>query len=47
MWMIDENKILYDRQRIISGLTAERMEKGMSQQALADLVGTKRSNKTV
>lgn len=42
--MIDENKILYDRQRIISGLTAARMEKGMSQQALADLVGTKRSN---
>ena len=42
--MLDENKILTDRQRIISALTAARIEKGLSQQALADRVGTKRSN---
>ncbi len=42
--MYDENKILSDRQRIISALTAARIEKGLSQQALADMIGTKRSN---
>ena len=42
--MSDENKILSDRQKIISVLTAARIEKGLSQQALADMLGTKRSN---
>lgn len=42
--MLDENKILSDRQRIISTLTEARIEKGLSQQALADMIGTKRSN---
>ena len=42
--MLDENKLLSDRQRIISALTAARIEKGLSQQALADMIGTKRSN---
>ncbi len=42
--MYDENKILSDRQQIISALTAARIEKGLSQQALADMIGTKRSN---
>ncbi|MBO4219860.1 MAG: helix-turn-helix domain-containing protein [Clostridia bacterium] len=42
--MTDENKLISDRQRIISALTAARLEKGLSQQALADLTGTKRSN---
>ena len=42
--MADENRILSGRQRIISALTAARIEKGLSQQALADLIGTKRSN---
>lgn len=42
--MTDENKILTDRQLIISALTAARIEKGISQQALADMIGTKRSN---
>ncbi|MBR6512607.1 MAG: helix-turn-helix domain-containing protein [Clostridia bacterium] len=42
--MIDENKMLSDRQRIISVLTAARLEKGLSQQALADMIGTRRSN---
>ena len=41
--MNDEN-LVKDRQKIISLLTAARLEKGLSQQALADLVGTKRSN---
>ena len=41
--MLDENKLLSDRQRIISALTAARIEKGLSQQALADMIGTKRS----
>ena len=38
------NDLLRERQAIISLLTAARIEKGMSQQALADLIGTKRSN---
>lgn len=42
--MTDDNKILSDRQQIISELTAARIEKGLSQQALADMIGTKRSN---
>ena len=42
--MYDENKIQSDRQKIISVLTAARIEKGLSQQALADMLGTKRSN---
>ena len=42
--MTDDNRILSDRQRIISALTAARIEKGLSQQALADRIGTKRSN---
>ena len=42
--MSDENKIRSDRQKIISVLTAARIEKGLSQQALADMLGTKRSN---
>lgn len=33
-----------ERQRIISALTSARMEKGISQQALADAVGTRKSN---
>ena len=36
--------LLRDRQKIISILTATRLEKGLSQQELADLIGTKRSN---
>ena len=39
-----DNRILADRQKIISGLTVARMEKGISQQALADMIGTQRSN---
>ena len=42
--MYDENRILSERQKIISELTATRIEKGLSQQALADMVGTKRAN---
>jgi len=42
--MTDESRIRFDRQRIISELTAARIEKGLSQQALADMIGTKRSN---
>lgn len=42
--MFDENRLISDRQRIISALTAARIEKGLSQQALADMIGTKRSN---
>ncbi|MBQ2527770.1 MAG: helix-turn-helix transcriptional regulator [Spirochaetales bacterium] len=41
--LLDENKLLSDRQRIISALTAARIEKGLSQQALADMIGTKKS----
>ena len=42
--VINDNRILYERQRIISQLAATRMEKGISQQDVADLIGTKRSN---
>jgi hypothetical protein len=33
-----------ERKKIISSLTAARLEKNLSQEALARLVGTKRSN---
>ncbi|MBR0081613.1 MAG: helix-turn-helix domain-containing protein [Clostridia bacterium] len=36
--------LIRERQKIISLLTAARLEKGISQQALADMIGTKRSN---
>ena len=42
--MSDTDRILSERQQIISALTAARIEKGLSQQALADMIGTKRSN---
>ena len=42
--MFDENELIKNRQRIISELTAARIEKGLSQQALADMIGTQRSN---
>ena len=35
---------IQERQKIISMLTAARLERGISQQALADMIGTKRSN---
>ena len=38
------DRITRERQKIISLLTYARIEKGMSQQALADLVGSRRSN---
>ena len=41
---MDDHSMMRDRQKIISMLTAARIEKGLSQQALADLIGTKRSN---
>ena len=42
--MAKEEAVLQDRQKIISLLTAARLEKGLSQQELADIIGTKRSN---
>lgn len=42
--MTRDEKRLNDRQKIISELTAARLEKGLSQRELADLIGTKRSN---
>ena len=42
--MTDDHSIMQDRQKIISILTATRIEKGISQQSLADMIGTKRSN---
>ena len=42
--MMEEDTIIQDRQKIISLLTAARIEKGLSQQALADKIRTKRSN---
>ncbi len=42
--MMDDRSVTQDRQKIISILTAARLEKGISQQALADMIGTKRSN---
>ena len=42
--MAVDQHILQDRQRIVSLLTAARLEKGLSQQELADMIGTKGSN---
>ena len=42
--MMDDRSVTQDRQKIISILTAARLEKGISQQALAEMIGTKRSN---
>ena len=42
--MNEDSRLLEDRQKIISKLTAARIEKGISQQELADRIGTKRSN---
>lgn len=44
VYAMDDHSMMQDRQKIISMLTAARIEKGLSQQALADLIGTKRSN---
>ena len=41
---MNEDWVLDDRQKIISMLTAARIEKGLSQQELADRIGTQRSN---
>ena len=41
---MNNDDLLRDRQAIVSLLTAARIERGISQQALADLIGTKRSN---
>ena len=41
---MNEDRVRDDRQKIISMLTAARIEKGISQQELADRIGTKRSN---
>ncbi len=41
---MNENDVIRERQRIISKLTEARLEKRLSQQELADLIGTKRSN---
>ena len=42
--MTEPHSLIQDRQAIVSLLTAARLEKGLTQQELADLVGTKRSN---
>ena len=42
--MASDNKILRKRQEIVSKLTQARIEKGLSQAQLAELVGTQRSN---
>lgn len=42
--MTSDNKILRKRQEIVSKLTQSRIEKGLSQAQLAELVGTQRSN---
>lgn len=42
--MGEDSRILDDRQKIISMLTAARIEAGISQQELAERIGTKRSN---
>ena len=42
--MTSDNKILRKRQEILSKLTQARIEKGLSQAQLAELVGTQRSN---
>lgn len=42
--MTEEKTILLNRRKIVFQLRAARIEKKMSQQALAEKVGTKRSN---
>lgn len=42
--MSDFSDVLNERQKIISALTEARLEKGVSQEALASAMGTKRSN---
>jgi len=41
---MDGNILLKERQKIISGLTEARLEAGMTQQRLAHMLGTRRSN---
>ena len=41
---MNNDKLLRNRQEIVSLLTAARIEKGISQQTLAEMIGTKRSN---
>ena len=40
----DDSHIINERQKIISELTNARLEKGLSQEALAEMIGTRRSN---
>lgn len=42
--MEKDNEIIKSRQNIISQLTQARLRKGLSQEQLAELIGTKRSN---
>ena len=42
--MNDDSHIINERQKIISELTNARLEKGLSQEALAEMIGTRRSN---
>lgn len=42
--MTDSNSIIRKRQEIVSNLTQARLEKGLSQAQLAEMVGTQRSN---
>ena len=42
--MTDNNSIIRKRQEIVSKLTQARLEKGLSQAQLAEMVGTQRSN---
>ena len=42
--MMCDNRILRKRQEIVSKLTQARIEKGLSQAQLAEMVGTQRSN---
>jgi len=41
---MNDNDLIRERQEIISLLTTARLERGISQQALAEMTGTKRSN---
>ena len=43
-FVMNNNDLLRNRQAIVSLLTAARIEKGISQQTLAEMIGTKRSN---
>ena len=42
--MTNSNSIIRKRQEIVSKLTQARLEKGLSQSQLAEMVGTQRSN---